>query len=285
MITVTLTTDWGTDGFYTGAFKGCLVARVPGVQLVDISHQIEPLRISQAAWALKNSYHYFLAKTIHIIAVGGKLSDENPVQHICFQYKGHYFIGPNNGVWEMIFNEEFPSIETYKLPQVLPKAHAHAENKFHAFPELGMYIDAIGRLAMGERPNHIGEKIEAVRGRKIGLAARMPDSLQGEIICFDVYGNAITNITKKDFDKVGLGRPFTIRVGSMRKETTTDKIAKNYYDGAKSGFIMALFSFSGYLEIALPNDNFKKYFSHVDKNTKLTVRFFNSEEEKEASLH
>lgn len=276
MITVTLTTDWGTDGLYAGAFKGRLVSRIPGVQLVDISHQIDALQPIKAALALQNSYHFFLANSIHVLAVGGKLSDIKNVQHICFQYKNHYFIGPNNGVWEMIFNE-IPT-NVYALPNVL------SSDKFNAFPELEIYIDALGKLAMGMQPNHLGERVECEKGRKISLPGLTPDGLQGEIIFFDGYGNALTNITKQDFDSARNNRPFSIRVGSMRPQTTTDKIAVNYNDFEKRDTIMALFSFSGFMEIALPNNSFTTHFSHVDKHTKITVRFYETEAEKERDL-
>ncbi len=276
MITVTLTTDWGIDGLYTGAFKGRLVARIPGVQSVDISHQIDPLQPQKAAFALQNSYHFFLAKSIHVLAVGGRLSYDKTTQHICFQHKGHYFIGPNNGVWEMIF-EGIPQ-KVYALPSVL------SSNKFNSFPELEIYIDAIGKLAMGMQPNHLGEQVECKKGRTISLPGRTPDTLQGEIIFFDNYGNALTNIKKEEFEIARKGRPFTIRVGSMSKQTVTDRIASNYNDFDKQDFVMALFSFSGYLEIALPDRGLTSYFHHININTKITVRFYDSEEEKEKDL-
>ncbi|MCL2327776.1 MAG: SAM-dependent chlorinase/fluorinase [Bacteroidetes bacterium] len=276
MITVTLTTDWGTDGLYVGAFKGRLVSRIPGVQLVDISHQIDTLQPAKAALALQNSYHFFMVNSIHVLAVGGKLANLQHVQHICFQYKNHYFIGPNNGVWEMIFNE-IPT-NVYALPSAL------SSDKFNAFPELEIYIDALGKLAMGMQPNHLGERVECEKGRRISLPGLTPDGLQGEIIFFDGYGNALTNITKQEFEHARKKRPFSIRVGSMRPQTTTDKIAVNYNDFERRDSIMALFSFSGFMEIALPNNSFKTHFSHVDKHTKITVRFYESEAEKERDL-
>lgn len=276
MITVTLTTDWGTDGVYTGAFKGRLVSRIPGVQLVDISHQIDHLQPAKAALALQNSYHFFMAKSIHVLAVGGSLGSMQRMQHICFQYKNHYFIGPNNGVWEMIFNDIPPKV--FALPSEL------SSKKFNSFPELEVYIDALGKLAMGMQPNHLGEQVECKKGRKISLPGRTPDTLQGEIIFFDTYGNALTNITQHEFEVARKNRPFSIYAGSMRPETTTDRIASNYNDFTSKDSIIVLFSFSGYMEIALPGRRFNTYFSHVDKNAKVTVQFYNSEEEKERDL-
>lgn len=275
MITVTLTTDWGTDGFYTGAFKGRLVSRIPGVQLVDISHQIDSLQPMKAAMALQNSYQFFMAKTIHVVSVGGNLGEVQPTKHICFLYKNHYFIGPNNGIWEMIFNE---------IPAPVFELPSEISNKgFNAFPELEIYINALGKLAMGMQPNHLGDEIACKIGRKISSPCQMPDSLHGEIVFFDTYGNAITNITQREFEMARKNRPFTILAGSMRKETTTNEISKSYSSSQRKDSIIALFSFSGYLELAVSDRRFNTYFAHIDKNTKVTVQFFNSEEERNSN--
>ncbi|MCB0576149.1 MAG: SAM-dependent chlorinase/fluorinase, partial [Saprospiraceae bacterium] len=44
---VTLTTDFGTQDFYTGALKGALLRRHPALAVVDISHHIKPFDIVQ----------------------------------------------------------------------------------------------------------------------------------------------------------------------------------------------------------------------------------------------
>ena len=69
MQTVSITTDWGTSGLYAGLFKAKLVQRVPDVQIVEISHAIEPYKVADAVFALKNAYPYFAPKAIHIISV------------------------------------------------------------------------------------------------------------------------------------------------------------------------------------------------------------------------
>ncbi len=274
MITVTLTTDWGTDGIYTGAFKGRLVQRIPGVQMVDVTHNADSLNPIKIVYALKNCYGFFAKKTIHVVGVGGVIgTDAKQTQRefICFEYNHHYFIGPNNGMWETMFGE-IPT-EVFKLEKT------PAAEKFNSFPELEVYIEAISKLALGMQPKHVGEKTDCAYGRRIGLPARKYNELIGAFQYMDSYSNGITNITKEEFYDAAKGRNFKICVGSERIEFVTDFIAQDYTDGDGTK-IIALFSFTGFLEICVPQTKLSK-FLHIDKNTKILVRFFEDGEEEE----
>ncbi|MFN7266855.1 MAG: SAM-dependent chlorinase/fluorinase, partial [Bacteroidota bacterium] len=49
---VTLTTDFGTQDYYTGALKGAILSKSPDAKLVDITHEIKPYDIVQGAFVL-----------------------------------------------------------------------------------------------------------------------------------------------------------------------------------------------------------------------------------------
>ncbi|MFU8844487.1 MAG: SAM-dependent chlorinase/fluorinase, partial [Bacteroidales bacterium] len=46
---ITLISDWGEKDHYIGAVKGAILSRMPDVSIVDISHQVPPFDIEQAA--------------------------------------------------------------------------------------------------------------------------------------------------------------------------------------------------------------------------------------------
>ena len=60
---VTLITDFGLGGEYSGAMKGAVLSVNPLCQVIDITHQINPQHILQAAFVLKNTYPYYPAGT------------------------------------------------------------------------------------------------------------------------------------------------------------------------------------------------------------------------------
>jgi S-adenosylmethionine hydrolase len=66
---ITLLTDFGERDAYIGAMKGVILTIIPDVQLVDISHQITPQDIHQAASILASAYAYYPAHTVHLAVV------------------------------------------------------------------------------------------------------------------------------------------------------------------------------------------------------------------------
>ena len=56
---ITLTTDFGLQDYYVGALKGALIRRCPAIDLIDISHQIQPFDIIQAALVVSQVWQEF----------------------------------------------------------------------------------------------------------------------------------------------------------------------------------------------------------------------------------
>ena len=69
MTVVTLTTDFGMQGYYLAALKGTLLKEDPSLQIIDISHRVKPYDIVQGAYVLKNAYHHFPQGTVHLIGI------------------------------------------------------------------------------------------------------------------------------------------------------------------------------------------------------------------------
>ena len=66
---ITLLTDFGTRDYFVGCMKGVILNIHPPVRLVDISHEVEPQNILEAAFLLKSAYRYFPKGTIHVVVV------------------------------------------------------------------------------------------------------------------------------------------------------------------------------------------------------------------------
>ena len=77
MSIITLTTDFGIKDHFTANIKGAIFSELPDVNIVDISHQISPFNILEAAYIIQNSYTSFPINTIHIIGVDSELNPEN----------------------------------------------------------------------------------------------------------------------------------------------------------------------------------------------------------------
>ena len=99
---VSLTTDYGSKDYYVAELKASLLNAKNDFTFIDISHDIDRFDIVQAAFYLNNTISSFAPGTIHIVAVN--CINKRKSEYICFEKDGHYFIGPNNGVFSLVFN-------------------------------------------------------------------------------------------------------------------------------------------------------------------------------------
>lgn len=252
MSIVTLTTDFGNKDYSVAAVKGAILSTFKNPKIIDISHQIEPYNVTQAAYVLKNAYKNFPKGSIHIVGVESERTPENG--HIAMYFDGHYFIGADNGIFTMIKGE----IKADKIVII----NIHNQNAI-TFPALDTFIKVAAHLSrngslevIGKATNEIRELVEL----KPVVNAKV-DQIVGSVIYVDNYGNVITNITRKLFNEVGKSRKYTIFARNVKfkkvYETYSDAIdftipkEKREEDGKK----IALFNDAEHLELAIYKSN------------------------------
>ena len=252
MSIITLTTDFGTKDHFVGAIKGTIYSELPDARIVDISHQISPFNITETAYILKNAYKSFPDGSIHIIGVDSELNDEN--KHIALKLDNHYFICPDNGVISLLASEI--------KPEKIVEINIHDRVKT-SFPVLDVFVKVACHIARGGTLEIIGKIIPEFK-QIIELQPTIStdnNTISGNIIYVDNYGNSISNISKKLFQDIGKGRDFELNANRY----TFKKIHTKYSDiidfslpkdqRQKDGSRMAIFNTSNYLEIAMYRSN------------------------------
>lgn len=237
---ITLTTDLGHKDFYQAALKGSLLSLLPAVRIVDISHDIAPFDLQQAAFIIKNSYHYFPKKTVHLIGVDSVYNKET--RYLAMKYKGYYFIGADNGIFSLIFDDQPDEIVEISIIQDL---------KFLHFPLTDIFAKAACHLAKGGKLSEIGEHVDSLVERKILEPIVDDDSIRGRVIYIDSFQNVITNIHKELFTQVQRDRPFVL---NFKRNETISHLSWHYNE-VPEGEKLCLFGISNYLEIAINKGN------------------------------
>ena len=97
MAIVTLTSDLGIKDYYVAIIKGKILSRMATANIVDISHEIAPFDIQEAAFLLKNSFFHFPAGTIHLVSVHAER--RNLTKCLIIEFKDHFFVGIDNGLF------------------------------------------------------------------------------------------------------------------------------------------------------------------------------------------
>ncbi|MBI2858415.1 MAG: SAM-dependent chlorinase/fluorinase [Chloroflexi bacterium] len=253
---ITFTTDFGSQDAYVASMKGAVLTINPQATLVDISHEVSPQNIPQAAYVVDAAFHYFPAGAVHLVVVDPGVGTER--QSIAVKTAGHYFVGPDNGVL------------TYALKRALEEAHFVTRGVTLATAsqiDLGDAVEAVslsnrrywrtpisptfhGRdifapvaahLSLGVELKELGEQIKSVRSFPVaGYQSLADGTLLGRIIHIDRFGNLITDIRDKE---VARGEVM-VQIG----KTTINGLSRTYAD--KDG-LLALIGSNNYLEIAV----------------------------------
>lgn len=249
---ITLTTDFGTKDHFVGMIKGAIYKELAEVNIVDISHEISPFSITEAAYILKNSYQNFASGTIHIIGVDSEISIEN--KPIAIQLDNQYFICCDNGIISMITNEIKPD----KIVEITIQNPNDG-----IFSILDLFIKVACHIARGGMLDVIGKKIENIKQlfEIQPLINSEQNQIVGNIIYIDNFGNVISNISQSVFNNVGKGRSFEV----IARNYTFTKIYKKYNDivdfsipldkRQDDGKRLAIFNSANFLEISIYRSN------------------------------
>jgi S-adenosyl-L-methionine hydrolase (adenosine-forming) len=106
-----LMTDFGYD-FAVGCIKGVIKQQLPDADIIDLDHTIEKFSIISAAFVLEKSYRFFPKGSIFICVVDPGVGTSR--EPLCIKTKEYVFIGPNNGVFETIIQQE-PTCQVYEI--------------------------------------------------------------------------------------------------------------------------------------------------------------------------
>lgn len=248
MAIITLTTDFGGKDHFVGAIKGTILSNLQEVDVVDISHAVSPFNIQECAYILKNAYPSFPEGTVHIIGVDSEPSIEN--QHIVAQVNGHYFIGANNGVISLISAEiDREKVMEINIPNIQPGS----------FPVLNVFVQVACHIARGGKLEVVGKPFDALRELR-QFEPRISNngqSIIGNVIYIDNYGNVVTNVQRSLFEAYRNGRDYEI----VARTNKLKSIQESYngiinYNLDKSqrkgpGDALALFNSAGYIELAI----------------------------------
>ncbi|MGQ0536274.1 MAG: SAM hydrolase/SAM-dependent halogenase family protein [Methanobacteriota archaeon] len=201
---ITLTTDYG-EGPYAGAVKGVIYRLNPEAVVVDITHGVPPQDVRAGAFVLAQAVREF-PPAVHLCIVDpGVGTDRAAIVVRCA--KGT-LVGPDNGVlWPAA--EALGAKEVYVAddPEYwLPKVSATFHGR-DVFAPIATYLD------LGMEPSELGRPANVWTKLGFGSARKTDDSVTGEVIYVDPFGNVVTNIAgdlTSDFPngaavEVGLG--------------------------------------------------------------------------------
>ncbi len=243
MPVITLTTDFGLQDAYVSALKAQLYNQLDRPEIVDVSHLIDPFHIIQAAYILGTVYCSFPQGSIHFVGIDFNQTPEQAL--IVAELNDHFFVCADNGFLSLLEPELKPT-------NAVVLNNSSNLNQVRA-------VEAIAHIHRGGALSVIGTPIDTLKQltQHVSFVHPQGNEIQGHVLYIDRFGNIVTNITKKLFQKIGRKRSFIIHARNHDfKEVFNDYHEAIRYDKPKAereeaGKKLALFNQQGHLELAV----------------------------------
>jgi S-adenosylmethionine hydrolase len=233
---ITLLTDFGLRDAYVGIMHGVILGIAKDARIVDLSHEVAPQSIAEAAFLLDSAAPYFPWGTIHVAVVDPGVGSDRRI--LCARTTRATYLAPDNGLLARVLERDPPSrlISVENPAFFLPKVSTtfHGRDKF---------APVAAHLARGLDPRELGPEIRDIsplrmpRPRETG-----PGRLAGEVIHVDRFGNIVTNV----------GEPFASQVTEVKVGTGSVQgpICRAYSD-RDEGESLVIFGSTGFLEVSV----------------------------------
>ena len=260
---IVLTTDFGLDDPYVGVMKGVILGINPRATLVDLTHNIQPQNVPQAAFVLGSSYRFFPAAAIHVAVVDPGVGTAR--RAVLLITPRGWFVAPDNGVLSYVlrdFMDQSPDqtpeqppnqATTVGLPAAL-RAFELTESRYwlhpvsRTFHGRDVFAPVAAHLSQGVAPEEMGAPVHGLVWLLAPQPVRHRDHIDGQVVNVDHFGNLVTNIPA---DALADTEHLVISIRGRRisglSDTFNDRVKGPPPD------LVALVGSNGLLEVAVPN--------------------------------
>jgi S-adenosylmethionine hydrolase len=237
-----LLTDFGLRDHYVGSMKAAALSVCPDLTLVDITHDIAPHDVLGGALQLAASFRYFPSGTVFVAVVDPGVGSTR--RGIAADVGDYRFVAPDNGLLTAVFQDASPRriVELTERRYFRPTVSRTFEGRDRFAPAGAWLLRGVELNALG-RPVHDPVLLDLPRPAIEG------DALHGRIVQVDHFGNLITNIDRRTFEKVTARHAFSIAVTGGEREIPIGRLASTYAE-IPDDEVCALFGSSDHLEFA-----------------------------------
>jgi S-adenosylmethionine hydrolase len=246
---ITITTDFGLRDPYVAEMKAVILSICPNATIVDVTHEIEKFNVKAGAFILASAAPYFPKGTIHVAVVDPGVGTKR--RPILIQTECGFYIGPDNGVLALAATKQgikhIYEISNSRL--MLPKI----SDTFHG---RDIFAPAAAHLANGTPPADFGSQIHDIFMPEFAKVVRKRNSLAGEVLHIDGFGNIITNFSEKDLKELGVKEIVEV---CLKDANLRLKLCKTYAE-AEPQKPLAIVGSHDFLEISVNQGNASKTF-------------------------
>lgn len=194
---IAILTDFGISDPFVGIIKGVIAQTAPQALMVDLTHAVPPGDILRAAVYLWQAVPYFPSGTVFLCVVDPGVGTPRKALFITVsrQGKDFTFIGPDNGLFSFVLEENFQSWE-------IDPGRLGVEKRSHTFHGRDIFAPAAAKAWLGANAAAFGLPApDPVRLPQPRLAYSSTDALEGEVLFSDHFGNILTSLGSFEWEE------------------------------------------------------------------------------------
>ncbi len=238
---ITLTTDFSLADTFVAQMKGAILSCVRETTIVDITHDIPKFDIVAGALALREAAPSFPDGTVHVGVVDPGVGSARARVVIAARYeyrpgevKRAFFVGPDNGLLTLAAP---PGCRTgcWTIDELERFGLGGASKTFEG---RDIFAPVAALLSEGSAPSRFGVAKSDLVELALPMYREAEGRVEGEIISFDSFGNAATNIP-------AAGREGTLMIGEVSCEWNST------FSSVSPGSALAYANSRGFVEAAV----------------------------------
>ena len=235
---IALLSDFGTRDHYVGTMKGVILGICPDVTLVDITHEIAPHDVLEGTLELSASFKFFPTGTIFVAVVDPGVGSSR--RGIAAEIGEYRFVCPDNGLLTAVARDTPPR----KVVELTERRYARPTVS-RTFEGRDRFAPAAAWMAKGIQLAALGRHVAEFQRLDIPQPVVENGRVSGAVLRIDRFGNLVTNIDRKTFEKFGRDGGLQIAAGAA----TVGRLVATYAD-VQPGEVCALFGSTDHLELA-----------------------------------
>ena len=248
---IALITDFGLKDPYVAEMKAVILSICLKARIIDITHQVEKFNVRMGAFILASASQHFPKETVYVGVVDPGVGTKR--RPIIVETSNSLYVGPDNGLL-MMAAEKQGIKHVYEIRNkryMLPKV----SRTFHG---RDIFAPAAAHLANGISPEEFGPEIKDYIAPEYAKPIIEGNTLIGEVLHIDDFGNLITNISEEALSEIGLAEGDLIKL-SFRDKSLRLKICRAYGE-VDAGEPLAIIGSHNFLEFSVNLGNAAKCF-------------------------
>ena len=257
---ITLTTDFSVADTFVAQMKGAIMSCVRDTTIVDVTHEIPKFDILAGAIAMREAAPSFPDGTVHVGVVDPGVGGARARVVVAARYeyrpgevKRAFFVGPDNGLLTLAAPPECRT-GCWTIDELERFGLGGASKTFEG---RDIFAPVAALLSEGAAPSRFGVAKGELVELTLPVWREVDGRIEGEIVSFDSFGNATTNIP-------AAGRAGTLMIGEIVCKW------QSTFSAVGEGETLAYANSRGFVEAAVSGGSLRDHFRLI-RGTPVTL--------------